>query len=80
MCRLTYRFLFWLPLGRGIILKFRDNYKLILMKLLEVTFVGISMCVGIVHIFGADVITYHFAIIAFSVSGLIEIYRNFKTK
>ena len=48
------------------------------MKLLEVTFVGISIGIGIVHIFGADVITYHFAIIAFSVSGLIEFYRNFK--
>ena len=48
------------------------------MKLIEVTFVGISMGIGIVHIFGADVKTYHFAIIAFSVSGLIELHRNFK--
>lgn len=50
------------------------------MKHIELTFVGTSMGVGIVHIFGADVITYHFAIIAFRVSGLIEIYKNFKTK
>ena len=50
------------------------------MKLLEVTFVGISMGISIVHIFGADVITYHFAIIAFCLAGLIELFRDFKTK
>ena len=32
MCRLTHRFLFWLLLGRGIILQFRINYKLIFVK------------------------------------------------
>ena len=50
------------------------------MKLLENTFVGISMGISAVHIFGIDVITYHFAIITLAIAGLIETYRTFKSK
>ena len=47
---------------------------------LEIAFVGISMGISLTHIFGPDIITWHFAIFALSVSGLIEFYRNLKMK